>query len=70
MCNFDCYVADSDTGWHFEIKGDFPEVGAYLYVWDEKGRGVYDYLQDNVSMCMEQALYDYGLPIEKWKRKQ
>lgn len=63
---FDLFVADNSDGWHFEIECDLPEVGAYLYIWDEKGVGVDDYLQDSVQICMEQAFEDYGVPFDSW----
>ena len=62
------FVADTSNGWHFEIKDDFPDVGAYLYIWDEKGVGVGDHLQDSVQICMEQALEDYGVPLDSWMK--
>jgi len=62
----DLFVAKNKEGWHFEIQGDFPQIGAYLYVWDEKGKGVYDHLQDSVEICKEQALEEYGVPLDEW----
>jgi len=50
---------------NFLIEEDKPEVGAYLYVF--KGGAVYDYLQDSVKICQEQALEDFGVPLDAWK---
>ncbi len=50
----------------FIIEEDLPEVGVYLYVY-EGGKSVYDCLQDNIKICMEIALEEYGVPFESWK---
>lgn len=50
----------------FKIEEDFPEVGAYLYVY-EKGECIKDYLQDSIDLCKEFALEEFGVPLDSWK---
>lgn len=50
----------------FKIEEDCPEVGAYLFVY-ENGKCVKDFLQDNIEICKSQALEDYGVALDKWK---
>lgn len=50
----------------FRIEEDYPEVGAYLYVY-KNDDCVMDYLQNNVKDCIDIALLDYGVPIIQWK---
>lgn len=50
----------------FEIVEDYPEVGAYLYVY-ENDQCIRDDLQDSVAICQEVALEDYGVPLDCWK---
>lgn len=54
-------------GTKFEIVQDEPEVGVYLYVYDD-GRCIRDELQNDVETCKEIAFEDYGVPKEIWKR--
>jgi len=49
----------------FRIEEDYPEVGAYLYVY-ENGRCIYDYLQDSTEMCKAFALEEFNVPIDSW----
>lgn len=53
------------NGHTYLIKEDKPEVGAYLLVF-ENGVCVRDYLQDNVSICIEFAFEDFGVPSSAW----
>jgi hypothetical protein len=57
------------NGMIFRIEEDWPEVGAYLYINEENGKGLYDYLQNNIEVCMEQAFEDFGVPMEMWVHK-
>ncbi len=50
----------------FKIEEDFPEVGAYLYVF-EKGECIKDYLQDNIDLCKEFAFEEFNVPLDSWK---
>jgi hypothetical protein len=57
-----------ETAYHgklFRIEEDYPEVGAYLYVY-ENGKCVYDYLQNSIKDCMEFAVEQFGVPINSW----
>jgi len=54
---------------NFRIEEDYPEVGAYLYVY-ENGKCIYDYLQDSVKDCIEFALEEFGLPLDSWSEIQ
>ena len=53
----------------FIIKNDFPEIGAYLYVF-EKGKCIADYLQDDSFSCKEVALEEYGVPMDIWQESE
>lgn len=53
----------------FRIEEDFPEVGAYLYVF-EKGKCISDSLQDNVELCKTIALELYNVSNEEWRLKE
>ena len=53
----------------FKIEEDYPEVGAYLYIY-ENGQCIFDYLQDNIKMCKEFAFEKFNIPINSWKLKE
>lgn len=53
-------------GSKFEIVPDKPEVGVYLYVYDD-GRCVRDELQNDVQTCKDVAFEEYGVPRDAWK---
>ena len=50
----------------FVIEEDLPEVGAYLYVYDNDSC-IKDYLQDSIDICKKIALEDYQVPLDSWK---
>lgn len=50
----------------FKIEEDFPEVGAYLYVY-RNNECFKDYLQDSLEACKEVAFEEFGVPLEKWR---
>lgn len=52
-------------GRRYQIIPDRPEVGVYLYVFEDD-RCVADYLQDNLEACLEQATEDFGVPAGAW----
>ena len=56
------------NGLRFEIEQDYPQVGAYLYVY-EGDKCVKDFLQDTVSDCQSFALEEYGVPTNIWKEE-
>lgn len=67
MENFKVYEAECG-GLKLRIEEDYPEVGAYLYVF--KGdKCIKDFLQNNVSDCKELALEEYKVPINQWQEK-
>ena len=49
------------------IEPDLPDVGVYLYVY-ENGKCVRDFLQNDVLTCIEVAFQDYGVPRGKWRK--
>ena len=51
----------------FLIEEDLPEVGWYLYVFDESGKCVADQLQDSIDIIMEIAKDNYNIPKESWR---
>ena len=52
----------------FKIEEDFPEVGVYLYVY-ENGDCIKDYLQNDIDTCKALALEEYNVPINSWNLK-
>jgi hypothetical protein len=54
------------NGMKFRIEEDYPEVGAYLYVYEGE-MCIKDYLQNDVEACKQIALEDFGVPLNKWK---
>lgn len=43
------------------------ERGFYLYVYDGKtGINTHDYLQDTLDIAKQQALEDFGVPLDSW----
>jgi hypothetical protein len=56
------------NGLMFQIEEDFPEVGVYLYVYQNE-ECIKDFLQNSIDVCKRLALEDYGVPLEKWFEK-
>lgn len=54
------------NGSRFQIVSDKPEVGVYLYVYDN-GRCVHDELQNDVETCKDIAFEDFEVPKDAWK---
>jgi hypothetical protein len=50
----------------FKIEEDYPEVGVYLYVYEDD-QCVNDYLQNDIETCKELAFEDFGVPLCSWK---
>ena len=48
------------------IEEDLSDIGAYLYVYNQKKECTADYLQDNVVSCKKQAYELYGVPYTDW----
>lgn len=53
----------------FKIEEDYPEVGVYLYVY-ENGNCVRDFLQNDVDTCKDLAYEEYQVPLDKWIKKE
>lgn len=63
--NFMKHYETTHHGKLFKVEEDYPEIGAYLYVY-ENGRCEYDYLQNSIKDCMEFAVEQFGVPINSW----
>ena len=53
------------NGLRFEIEEDLPLVGAYLYVFEGE-TVLYDFLQNTIDICKEQALEEFSVPQDAW----
>lgn len=53
----------------FKIEEDYPEVGVYLYVY-ENGNCIRDFLQNDINTCKDLAYEEYRVPLDKWVRKE
>ena len=52
-------------GKEFKIEEDYPEVGAYLFVY-ANNVCIEDYLQDTIEHCKRFAFEEYGVPLNSW----
>jgi hypothetical protein len=52
---------------YFRIESDSPEVGWYLYVFENEDC-IYDYLQNTLEITKEFALQEFNVPITAWKK--
>lgn len=52
----------------FRIEEDYPEVGVYLYVFDNSNC-IKDFLQNDIQTCKELAYQEYQVPLDKWTDK-
>ncbi len=52
-----------------KIEEDYPEVGAYLYVYED-GICVRDFLQNDIDTCKDLAYEEYQVPLDKWIKKE
>lgn len=57
-----------NNGLRFEIVKDNPDIGYYLYVYDEE-RCIRDYLQNDEDTCKQVALEEYGVEPSSWTDK-
>ena len=57
------------NGKKYRIEEDYPEVGSYLYVYEEE-KCIKDYLQDDIATCKQIAFKDYKVPLDKWVLKE
>ncbi len=52
----------------YRIEEDYPEVGVYLYVY-ENDQCVNDYLQNNIDTCKELAFEKFEVPLCSWEER-
>ena len=62
---FETYIAQKDDT-IFKIVEDLPGVGWYLYVFRD-GQCLYDFEQDTLQDCQEEALDEFGVPLTSWE---
>lgn len=53
----------------FVIEEDHPDVGVYLYVYQD-GTCVRDILQNDTATCIDVAFEDFGVPKEVWRMSE
>jgi len=51
------------------IEEDYPEVGAYLYVYEGKVC-IKDFLQNDIEACKALAYEEYQVPLNSWLEKE
>ena len=51
----------------FVIEEDLPEVGWYLYVYDNDDKCIADHLQDNLTTIIEFAKEEFRIPKSEWR---
>ncbi|MBO3697535.1 DUF4345 domain-containing protein [Roseivirga sp. E12] len=54
-------------GYTYEIQEDLPDIGWYLYQYDDSGNCTHDTLQDNLAMAMKYAEEEFGVSLSTWK---
>lgn len=54
------------NGKMYKIEEDHPNVGAYLYVF-ENDKCLADYLQDTIKDCIEFAFEEFDVPKDIWQ---
>ncbi len=54
------------NGLIFIIEEDFPEVGVYLYIY-ENNKCIKDFLYDDIDACKNRSFEEYGVPKRNWK---
>lgn len=43
------------------------KAGYYLFIYDVPKNETQDHLQDTLEIAQEQALEDFGIPLDSWK---
>lgn len=67
--NMEYRVFETDyNGKQFRIEEDFPEVGVYLYVFQD-GKCIIDDLQNDIETCKQIAFEDFQVPLNNWVQK-
>jgi hypothetical protein len=59
-------LISNHDGKKYLIEEDLPEVGAYLYVY-EGDNCIFDYLQDNIEVCIRLAYEEFTVPMDSWR---
>jgi hypothetical protein len=57
----------SHAGRIFVIEPDIPNIGVYLYVYEDH-KCVRDYLQNDIKTCIELAFEEYDVPMDAWTK--
>jgi len=50
----------------FKIKEDLPDIGWYLYVYNENNKCIADHLQGSLEMVIDFAFEEYQIPKTNW----
>ncbi len=50
----------------FKIEEDLPNIGCYLYVYDQKAKCIADHLQDDLKTIIDFAFKEYQIPKNHW----
>jgi hypothetical protein len=58
---------NTTAGIRAEIVED-KNAGFYLYIYDDSGKCIADYLQDSLQFAKEQAAEDYDLDVNSWQK--
>lgn len=53
-------------GMEFIIEYDEMAETYYLYIFNSEGKNTHDYDQDTLEIAKEQALEDFGVPLDSW----
>ncbi len=67
---FDRKFIANHGGRRFEIVEDLPEIGFYVYIYNENGENTHDYLQDTLEMAKEFAYEDFAVPLDSWHEEE
>ena len=51
----------------FKIEEDYPEVGVYLYIYENENC-IKDYLQNDINTCKLLAFEEYNVPMDSWEQ--
>ena len=52
----------------YEILEDLPEVGFYLYKYNQDGKCDYDTLQNTFETCVDVAYEEFNVPKSLWEK--
>jgi len=60
---FEAYIGKQ----RFILEEDLPEVGWYIYVFDNNGNCIGDHLQDNYDMAIAFTSEEYKIDKDNWR---